>query len=148
MLVSTRRLFYSLSLNDPGRIVGSKALGVGGSTAGILIVFGVVPRATLISVLKVGSIPAHSYALRVGLFLVRPDIGRSSLASLSTTNLGNPERRPPQRKRSRRNLKAQADCTSFQIRINASVKQKKRGASTQSFELWLKSVPARRMTYS
>jgi len=40
-------------LNDPGRIVRSKALGVSGSTAGILIVFGVVPSATLISVLKV-----------------------------------------------------------------------------------------------
>jgi hypothetical protein len=50
---------------------------MGGPTSMVLVVFDVMPYAVPVRVLKVGSVLAHSYALRVNLLLVHTDVSCS-----------------------------------------------------------------------
>jgi hypothetical protein len=75
-------LLYGFEFDDSTRVIRSDALGMGSPTSRVLVVFDVMPYAVPVRVLKVGSVLAHSYALRVNLFLVHTDVSCSFLLSL------------------------------------------------------------------
>jgi hypothetical protein len=76
------KLLYGFGFDDSSRVIRSDALRMGRPTSRVLVVFDVMPYAAPVGVLKVGSVLAHSCALRVNLFLVHTDVSCSFLLSL------------------------------------------------------------------